>query len=104
MPNVHDSEAAPRFQRQFIEDTIESLITYLDALDGDADCEPWLASPECHPQIRGYTAGDGSQQRWAYGSSDDGEEQDEELGFIAEAHGTSTWIPELSLVIGRRRA
>src|SRR4051794_14408292 len=100
-----NSRPVSAFQhRQEIENEIERLIGVLDALDGDADREPWLASPENHSAIAGYYNGpaQGDQQHWARGSDDDAEEQAEELGFIAEAHGSPIWDSGFSPVIGGR--
>lgn len=85
--------------RREIEATIERLIEILDAIDGDPDLEPSLASPEHYPRTtliwaydgEPYRDNDASQVNWARGASDDREVDD----------GDAPEDPEAVMVLGR---
>lgn len=74
--------------RTVLATTIEKLIDLLDAIEPDADLEPWLGAPEC-------TAGHGrhqtgSQERaWRIPANDDREDDGDDLE--PSLGGMGTW-------------
>lgn len=68
-------------------DTTHKVIAELDALDGDTDLEPSLATPERHPNAGRYAAADMGQLRWAQGAADDREEECEDEGAQCDDEG-----------------
>lgn len=73
-PEPSHFPAAPGL-RERVEQAIESLLQLLDAIDGDADLEPALGSPEASlPECVRYlgdTIPDTTQERWAAGHGDE---------------------------------
>ena len=78
---------ARRKLRERIERAVGRLIDALDAIEPDAEAEPWLGAPEPRPTPWAYgvqlVAGIG-QERWAEGVNDDCEQEDEHGGDILD--------------------
>lgn len=67
--------------------SLTALLAILDQMDGDADLEPWLASPEAD-MTGGYWGGErteqGSQLHWPEGCTTDAEEENEHGGDVLD--------------------
>ena len=66
---------------------LSALVDALDAMDGDADAEPWLGAPEAPNGSAPWGAErteQGSQLHWANGDSSDVEEENEHGGDVQD--------------------
>lgn len=61
-----DAKATAALRRR-MEKAVEALLAAMDAMDGDADLEPALGSPEVGYGRRRRTAGTLDQRRWSIG-------------------------------------
>lgn len=86
-----DAKAAAALRRR-MEKAVESLLAALDIMDGDADLEPALGSPEVGYGRRRRTAGTLDQRRWAAGdlaaAADEREDVSEDEGGACEDEGS----------------
>jgi hypothetical protein len=75
-----------------MERAVDALLAAMDAMDGDADLEPSLGSPEVGYGRRRRTAGTLDQRRWIAGNvaaaADEREDVSEDEGGASEDEGS----------------
>lgn len=80
-PRISKREAARLLAlRDRLEQHLETMVAFLDEMDGDPDLEPSLGSAAPHQQV--------TQEIWSTGTTDDREQECEDEGCDCEDEGS----------------